>query len=107
MSEPSPESPPEPAPPAAEGPLGHMTDWFHAHAGHAEAEAGHIAADVNAALRDHAGTVFDVAGDFFAVLNLIDPADAPLVAAAEALLPKVLQMVEKATALASATLNRS
>ena len=107
MSEPSPESPPEPAPPAADGPLGHMTDWFHAHAGHAEAEAGHIAADVNAALRDHAGTVFDVAGDFFAVLNLIDPADAPLVAAAEALLPKVLQMVEKATALASATLNRS
>ena len=107
MSETAPEPPAAPAPPAAEGPLGHAADWFRARAGHVEAEAGHIAADVNAALRDHAGTVYDVAGDFFAVLKLIDPADAPLVAAAEALLPKVLQMVEKATALASATLNRS
>jgi hypothetical protein len=107
VSEPMPESPPEPANPPAEGPIEHVADWFHNHGAHAEAEAGHIAADVNAALRDHAGVVFDVAGDFFAVLKLIDPADAPLIAAAEALLPKVLTMVEKATALASATLNHS
>jgi hypothetical protein len=104
MSEPVPESPPEPAEP---GFFTRTAEHLLPHLEHGEAEAGHIAADVNAALRDHAGVVFDVAGDFFAVLKLIDPADAPLAAAAEALLPKVLQMVEKATALASATLNRS
>jgi hypothetical protein len=71
---------------------------------HAEAEAGRIAGDVSTALQDHAGTVFDVAGDVFGVLKLIDPADAPLIAAAEALVPKVLAMVEKATALAQGAL---
>ena len=71
---------------------------------HAEADAGHLAADVKAALQDHAGQVFDVAGDALQLLKLIDPADAALAAAAEALLPKVLAMAERAAALASATL---
>ena len=71
---------------------------------HAEADAGHLAADVKAALQDHAGQVFDVAGDCGQLLRLIDPADAALAAAAEALLPKVLAMAERAAALASATL---
>jgi hypothetical protein len=74
------------------------------HAERTEAEAGQVAADVKAALQDHAGTVFDVSGDVLAVLKLIDPADAPLAAAAGALLPKVLAMAEKAAALASAAL---
>ena len=74
------------------------------HLEHAEVEAGHIATDVRAALQDHAGTVFDVAGDAIALLKLIDPADAALFAAAEAFLPKVLAMTEKAAALASAAL---
>ena len=52
MTEAAPESPPEPAPPAAEGPLGHAADWFRSHAGHAEAEAGHIAADIATGLRE-------------------------------------------------------
>ena len=71
------------------------------HLEHAEADAGRIAADVSAALREHAGTVFDVSSG---ILGMLDPADAPLIAAAEALEPKVYAMAEKAAALAAAAL---
>ena len=104
MTETAPESPPEPAEP---GFFTRTAEHLLPHLEHGEAEAGHIAADVNAALRAHAATVYRAAAGVFDVLELIDPADAPLVAAAETLLPKVYAMVEKATALASATLNRS
>ncbi len=104
MTEPAPESPPEPAPPAAEGPLGHAADWFRSHAGHAEAEAGHIAADIATGLREHAGIAFEVSSGILGILRMLDPADAPLIAAAEALEPKVYAMAEKAAALAAAAL---
>lgn len=102
----TPEQPASPAAPAAPQP-GFFTreaERLLPRAEHAEADAGHLAADVKAALQDHAGTVFDVAGDCVQLLKLIDPADAALAAAAEALLPKVLAMAERAAALASATL---
>ena len=104
MTEPAPESPPEPAPPAAEGPLGHAADWFRSQAGHAEAEAGHIAADIATGLREHAGIAFEVSSGILGILRMLDPADAPLIAAAEALEPKVYAMAEKAAALAAAAL---
>ena len=102
----TPEQPASPAAPAAPQP-GFFTreaERLLPRAEHAEADAGHLAADVKAALQDHAGQVFDVAGDALQLLSLIDPADAALAAAAEALLPKVLAMAERAAALASATL---
>lgn len=102
----TPEQPASPAAPAAPQP-GFFTreaERLLPRAEHAEADAGHLAADVKAALQDHAGQVFDVAGDALQLLKLIDPADAALAAAAEALLPKVLAMAERAAALASATL---
>jgi hypothetical protein len=95
---------PEPAPVAAEGPITHVADWFRDHGGHAEAEAGHIAADISVALQDHAGTVFDVAGDGVALLKLIDPADAALASAAAAFLPKLLGMAGSAARVAAAAL---
>ena len=107
MTETAPESPPEPAPPAPEGPLGHAADWFRSRAGHAEAEAGHVAADVSAVLQDHAGVVFSFADGFLSMVKMIDPADAPLIAAAQALVPKVYAMAEKAAALAAAALKGS
>ena len=70
----------------------------------AEGEVAHIAADVKAALQDHASTVFDVSGDLMALLKLVDPADAPLAAAVQALVPKVLTMAGTAASLASAAL---
>lgn len=73
-------------------------------AGHAEADAGRIAADVGTMLRDHAGTVFDVAGDVVQLAKLIDPADAPVLAALDVLVPKVLAMAENAARIAQAAL---
>ena len=74
------------------------------HLEHAEADAGRIAADVSAALREHAGTVFNVSSGILGMLKMIDPADASLFAAAQALEPKVYAMAEKAAALAAAAL---
>ena len=61
----TPEQPASPAAPAAPQP-GFFTreaERLLPRAEHAEADAGRLAADVKAALQDHAGTVFDVAGD--------------------------------------------
>lgn len=96
--DPGPAKPPEP------GFFERAAEHLLPRAEHAEAEAAHIAADVLAAFQDHAGTVFDVAGDCLLLLRLIDPADAALFAAASALVPKVLAMAEKATALAQSKL---
>jgi hypothetical protein len=98
------ETPPEADLPAAEGPITRVADWFRDHGGHAGAGAGHIAADIGVALQDHAGTVFDVAGDGVALLKLIDPADAALASAAAAFLPKLLGMAESAARVAAAAL---
>jgi len=72
----------------------------------AEADAAEAAADVATALRDHAGTVFDVAGDVIAVAGYVDPADATLLAALDALVPKVLAMAESAASVAGAAMRR-
>jgi hypothetical protein len=91
-------------PPEGGGFFTRLEDRFVPHAEHAEADVSTWAADVSTALRDHAGTVFDVSGDLMSLVKLIDPADAPLFAAAEALVPKVYAMVQKATALAQGAL---
>lgn len=96
--DPGPAKPPEP------GFFSREAQRLLPHVQHAEAETGRIAADVLAAIQGHAGQVYDVAGDCIKLLELIDPADAPLFAAASALVPKVLAMVERATALAQAKL---
>ncbi len=93
--------------PAVADPPGFFTreaQRFLPRAEHAEAEAGHIAAEVQAAIQDHAGTVFDVAGDGVALLKLIDPGDAVLASAAAAFLPKLLAMAESAARVAGAAL---
>jgi hypothetical protein len=107
VSEPMPESPPEPANPPAEGPIGHLDGWFHAHGAHAEAEAGHIATDIATGLREHAAVAFRVSSEILDILGMIDPADAPLIAAAQALEPKVYAMAERAASLAAAALKGS
>ena len=81
-----------PAAPAKPGPLSEVASWFH----RGETDAAKIAASATAMLTDHAGQALDVGGDFLALLKLIDPADAPLIAAAQALLPKVIMMAEHA-----------
>ena len=74
------------------------------HAQHAEADVSAWAADVSAALRDHAATVLRGTADAMDVLKLIDPADAELFAAAEALVPRLLGMAESAARIAGAAL---
>lgn len=64
--------------------------------------AARIAPEIAAAARDHAGTVFDVAGDILAVLKVIDPQDAAAIEAAEVLVPKVLAMAESAARIGQA-----
>jgi hypothetical protein len=95
---------PGPAHPAEPGFFERAAEHILPHLEHAEADAAYITAGVAAALQDHAGTVFSVAADVFTVLKLIDPADAALFTAASALVPKVLAMVEKVTALAQSKL---
>ena len=101
MTESAPESPLEGTEP---GFFTRAAERILPHAEHAEAEAGHIAADISAGLRDHATTVFAVSSGILDILRMLDPADAPLIAAAEALEPKVYAMAEKVAALASAAL---
>lgn len=93
------ETPQAPAPPAApaEPP---QPGFFERAAGHVFPH-GHPAAaavpgELKAAFRDHAGTVFDVAGDVLALLGTggADQADAAVLA------PKVLAMAEGAARLA-------
>lgn len=63
---------------------------------HAETDAAKVIGRMAGLLQDRGGEALDVAGDFLALVKLIDPADAPLVTAAQALLPKVLGMAENA-----------
>jgi hypothetical protein len=100
------ETSPEPAspPPAAGGPLTRAENWFRGHAGHAEADAAAFAADVTTALRGHASAVLRGTADAIDVLKLIDPADADLFSAAEALVPELLGMAESAARIAGAAL---
>ena len=56
---------------------------------------------IEAAIRDHAGQVFDVAGEVLSLLSLIDPQAAPAVAAGDLVLAKVLSMVTSAAAIAA------
>lgn len=101
---PDPDQPPAPAantpaPAQAEqhgGFISTAESWLH------RAETAPAAARLISAVRDHAGVVFDVAGDAVTVLKLINPADAAAVTAAEAFLAKVLTMTESAAQIASA-----
>jgi hypothetical protein len=92
------------APEDQPGPLTRLVEKFENHAAPevhaAETAVGAIAADVKAALLDHTSTALTVAGELGALAKLVDPADAPLVAAVEALLPKVLSMAVNAGNLA-------
>lgn len=97
---------PQPAPPAApaEGFFGRAERAVEHVLPHPAAvvleDAARIATEVAAAVKDHAGVVFDVAGDVLAVLKVVDPADAPAIAAAQVLVPKVLAMAESAAKIA-------
>jgi len=62
----------------------------------ADADAEALAARLQSLLQDRSGEALDVAGDFVALVRLVDPAMAPLAAAVQALLPKVLSMAENA-----------
>lgn len=68
------------------------------HSGHAAADGAVFAEDVKAAIKAHAGTCFDVAGDVLQLLELADPGDA----AAEELAGKVLAMAGSAAKIAGA-----
>jgi hypothetical protein len=88
--------PPKPATPAA--PPAHETlgqrigGWFD----HGEQDAAKLAAGFQSLLQDRSGEALDVAGDFLALVKLVDPAAAPLASSVQALLPKVLSMAENA-----------
>jgi hypothetical protein len=103
----TPAQPAQSAPPAAAAAPGYferIEDKILPHARHAEADVSSWAADIRAALQDHAGSVFDVAGDVVQLAKLADPADASLFAALDALVPKVLAMAESAARIAGAAL---
>lgn len=102
MSDPTAPDPVPVPPPAAPGFFTRAEEKILPHFEHAEADAAGFIASAGTDIQDHAGTVYEVAAGIFGVVKLIDPADAPLAAAAEALVPKVLAMVAKATALAQA-----
>ena len=104
MTETSQAAVPAPAAPAAPGYFERLEDKILPHARHAEADVSSWAADIRAALQDHAGSVFDVAGDVVQLAKLADPADASLFAALDALVPKVLAMAESAARIAGAAL---
>jgi len=92
---------PQAVPPAAtpaEGFFGRAVE----HIEHALPRAGHDTAELAAAIHAHAPAVFSVAGDLLPLLAAIDPANAAAVATAEALLPKVLAMINGATGLLAA-----
>jgi hypothetical protein len=79
-------------------------DFFH----HAETDVETVIAAApgfNAAVKAHAGVVFDVAGDVLALAKLADPAIspalAPVSAALSALETKVLAMAQSAAQMAS------
>lgn len=101
---PDPDQPPAPAavtPPPAQAPqhgnlITTAEGWLH------RAETSPATTRFISAVRDHAGVVFDVAGDAVTILKLINPADAAAVTAAEAFLAKVLTMTESAAQIASA-----
>lgn len=77
--------------------------WFH----NADKDVQALAAKapgIDMAIRDHAGQVLDVAGDFLALAKIADPAIAPALipvsAALAALEAKVLAMTQSAVAIA-------
>jgi hypothetical protein len=110
LSETTQAPPPAPVPPAAvelipgaEPHTGFLERVLHpGEARHAAAETARVAPVVAAAVRDHASTVFDVAGDVLAVVKLVDPGNTAAIGAAEALLPKVLAMTTSAAGLVAA-----
>jgi hypothetical protein len=69
-----------------------LTEPFH------HAQAAPVPAELKAAIRAHAGEVFDAAGDVLAMLGTADPADA----GAAALAGKVLAMAASAAKIAGA-----
>ena len=85
-----------PAAPAKPGEPGFFTRLEDKILPKAEADAAKVAASLASALQDRSGEALDVAGDFLALVKLIDPADAPLATAAQALLPKMIAMAENA-----------
>lgn len=98
MTEPAPDTaamppgpllPPPPALPSQHESLtARIGGWIR----HAEADAPAVTADLKAAFRDHAGQVFDLAGD---LVKLESPE-------AAALMPRIFALVEDAARLAGA-----
>jgi len=80
----------------------HAVEHILPRAGHDLERAAADLPGIAAAVHDHAATVFSVAGDLLPLLAAIDPANAAAVATAEALLPKVLAMINGATGLLAA-----
>jgi hypothetical protein len=98
MSDPQAAPPAAPAHPAETGFFGRAVEHIEAALPRAEHDTAALAAAVHA----HAPAVFSVAGDLLPLLGAIDPANAAAVATAEALLPKVLAMINGATGLLAA-----
>jgi hypothetical protein len=92
------------APPAA--PAQHAETGFFGRAEraveHVFPRAEHDTAALAAAVHRHAPAVFTVAGDLLPLLAAIDPANAAALETAEALLPKVLAMINGAAGLLAA-----
>ena len=104
MSEPAaPAAPAVPAP-QHEGPLERFWDRVTPRAQAAETEAKTLTAEFAAAVQDHSGVAFDVAGDIVQLLHAIDPNDDHAVAAVAALLPKAVALAGTAAKLAGAVL---
>jgi len=102
---PVPALPVPPAPPAPPAPphetLGQRVgDFFH----RGEQDMAAVIArapGIEADIKAHAGQVFDVAGEVLSLLSIVDPQAAPLVAAGDLVLAKVLSMVTSAAAIAA------
>lgn len=110
MSEQAPETTPAAAPPAAgePGPITRLAEKFHLggelHA--AEHVVATVATDVQT-LAGHHSAIFAVVAEMLHLVEVLDPADAPAIAAAEALLPKLFAMAASAAAAGSVSLKAS
>ena len=83
--------PPAPAPGFLERTLGKL-----------EGRAAPVIEGIVSDLAAHRQVILDVGTDAVALLKLIDPADAALVAAAEALVPRILDVASEAGKIAGA-----
>ena len=90
--------------PAAPGFFERVKDEILPHAEHAGADVARIVIAAGGDIQDHAGAVYDLSADVLALVKMIDPADAALAAAGAALIPKVLAVEGKVTALAQGAL---